>query len=261
MGFSVWSIQGGVGPRPYDPAACPCKRRYPACLRTQRRFALIDRQICSGATIPDRARRPCPETAWHAAPRRSYEGKAKILVRGPRARHPGAVISRTTPPPSTPKAAHVRGKGRCSTTGVRVLHGGLNAIGVPDAISSAGSNDASQLIRQVEIHPARVVVRNARPPGPSQSASGSRRAPPPLPGPSLELLLQETTTWADPPALTRAHHRPSAGPASRTCDDMCRLPACAPERFPVRPDAGSASKLVDFKIEIGPRLRTTTTCA
>ena len=91
--------------------------------------------------------------------RQLYEGKAKILFEGP-SRAPWCNISRTTPPPATaPKKGIITGKGVLNNRISEYLMMRLQDIGVPTHFVRR-LNMREQLIREVEIIPLEVVVRN-----------------------------------------------------------------------------------------------------
>ena len=144
--------------------------------------------------------------------RQIYEGKAKILYEGP---EPGTLIQYfkddTTAFDATKKAV-LDGKGVLNNRISEYLMTQLNAIGVPTHFVRR-LNMREQLVREVEIIPLEVVVRNVAA-GSLSKRLGIEEGTA-LPRSIIEYLLQERRA-ARPVGQRGAHHRVRLGLARRT---------------------------------------------
>jgi phosphoribosylaminoimidazole-succinocarboxamide synthase len=143
--------------------------------------------------------------------RRIYEGKAKILYEGP---EPGTLVQHFKDDATAFNAQKkdvIDGKGVLNNRISEFIFNQLNAIGVPTHFIRR-MNMREQLIREVEIIPLEIVVRNVAA-GSLAEAAGHRRrhAAAPL---DHRVLLQErrarTIRWSP-----RSMSRPLAGPTRR----------------------------------------------
>ena len=124
--------------------------------------------------------------------RQIYEGKAKILYEGP---EPGTLIQYFKDDATAfnaQKRGTISGKGVINNRISEHIFTALTTIGVPTHFIRR-LNMREQLIRQVEIIPIEVVIRNVAA-GSLASASASRRAPS-CPARSSNIITR-TTRWA-----------------------------------------------------------------
>jgi len=174
-----------------------------------------------------------------------YEGKAKILYEGP---EPGTLVQYFKDDATAfnaEKRATVEGKGVLNNRLSEFFMAGLNAIGVPTHFIRR-LNMREQLIRQVEIIPLEVVVRNVAA-GSISKRLGIEEGTP-LPRPIVEFYFKNDDL-GDP--LVSEEHIIAFGWASQQdMDDMVSL-ALRVNDFLSGLMLGVGIKLVDFKIEIG----------
>ena len=180
------------------------------------------------------------------APRRKkiYEGKAKILYEGP---EPGTLIQyfKDDSAPTVAAPATLEGKGVLNNRLSEFFMNGLTNIGVPNHFIRR-INMREQLIRQVEIIPLEVIVRNF--------AAGSL---------SKRLGLEEGTQLPRPiveysfkndelgdPMVSEEYIIAFGWASQQDLDDIVSL-ALRVNDFLSGVFFGVGIKLVDFKIEIG----------
>ncbi len=174
-----------------------------------------------------------------------YEGKAKILYEGP---EPGTFVQYFKDDATAfnaQKRAKVEGKGVLNNRLSEYFMKGLTQVGIPNHFIKR-INMREQLIRQVEIIPLEVIVRNFA------AGSLSKRLGMPegtaLPRPIVEFCLKDDAL-GDP--LVSEEHIGAFGWASQQdLDDMIAL-ALRVNDFMSGVFMAVGIKLVDFKIEIG----------
>ena len=161
--------------------------------------------------------------------RRIYEGKAKILFEGP---EPGTIVQYFKDDATAfndQKKGTITGKGVLNNRISEYLMTQLGEIGVPTHFIRR-LNMREQLVRQVEIIPLEVVVRNVAA-GSFAKRFGIEEGTQ-LPRSIIEFYLQERRARRSA-GDRRAHHRfrlgHAAGPRRH------RGPDAARQRFPVRP--------------------------
>ncbi len=174
-----------------------------------------------------------------------YEGKAKILYEGP---EPGTFVQYFKDDATAfnaQKKATIEGKGVLNNRLSEFFMNGLNNIGVPTHFIKR-INMREQLIRQVEIIPLEVVVRNFA------AGSISKRLGIPegtaLPRPIVEFYYKDDALGD--PLVTEEHIIAFGWAAQQDLDDMVAL-ALRVNDFMSGIMMGVGIKLVDFKIEIG----------
>lgn len=181
------------------------------------------------------------------APRRKkvYEGKAKILYEGP---EPGTLVQYfkdDTTAGDGAKKEMIDGKGVLNNRLSEFFMNGLNMIGVPTHFIRR-LNMREQLIRQVDIIPLEVVVRNFAA-GSISKRLGIEEGTP-LPRPIVEFYFKNDELH-DP--LVSEEHIIAFGWASQQdLDDMVAL-ALRVNDFMSGIMMGVGIRLIDFKIEIG----------
>jgi len=174
-----------------------------------------------------------------------YEGKAKILYEGP---EPGTLIQYFkddgSAVPAQPHAA-VEGKGVLNNRLSEFFMAGLNSIGVPTHFIRT-LNMREQLVRQVEILPLEVIVRNYAA-GSMAKRLGIDEGTQ-LPRPIIEFCYKDDKL-GDP--LVPEEYIVAFGWATQQdLDDIVSL-ALRVNDFLSGVMYGVGIKLVDFKIEIG----------
>ena len=181
------------------------------------------------------------------APRRKkiYEGKAKILYEGT---EPGTLIQYFKDDATAfnaQKKATIEGKGVLNNRLSEFFMNGLTNIGVPNHFIRR-INMREQLIRQVEIIPLEVVVRNRA------AGSLSKRLGIPegqvLPRPIVEFYYKDDKLGD--PMVTEEHIAAFGWAGQQDMDDMVAL-ALRVNDFLSGVFIGVGIRLVDFKIEIG----------
>ncbi|WOI55102.1 phosphoribosylaminoimidazolesuccinocarboxamide synthase [Palleronia sp. LCG004] len=174
-----------------------------------------------------------------------YEGKAKILYEGP---EPGTFVQYFKDDATAfnaEKKATIDGKGVLNNRLSEFFMKGLAQIGVPTHFIKR-INMREQLIRQVEIIPLEVIVRNFA--AGSMSTRLGLAEGTALPRPIVEFCLKDDKL-GDP--LVSEEHILAFGWASQQdLDDMISL-ALRVNDFMSGIMLGVGIKLVDFKIEIG----------
>ena len=181
------------------------------------------------------------------APRRKkvYEGKAKILYEGP---EPGTLVQYFKDDATAfnaEKKAVIEGKGVLNNRLSEFFMTGLMQIGVPTHFIKR-LNMREQLIRQVEIIPLEVIVRNVAA-GTIAKRLGLEEGTP-LPRPIIEFCYKDDAL-GDP--LVSEEHIAAFGWASQQdLDDMVSM-ALRVNDFMSGLMLAVGIRLVDFKIEIG----------
>ena len=174
-----------------------------------------------------------------------YEGKAKILYEGP---EPGTLVQYFKDDATAFNAQKrdvIEGKGVLNNRLSEFFMTGLNEIGVPTHFIRR-INMREQLIRQVEIIPLEVVVRNRA------AGSLSKRLGIPegqvLPRPIVEFYYKDDKLGD--PMVTEEHIAAFGWAGQQDMDDMVAL-ALRVNDFLSGVFIGVGIRLVDFKIEIG----------
>ena len=174
-----------------------------------------------------------------------YEGKAKILYEGP---EPGTFIQYFKDDATAYNAEKrdvIDGKGVLNNRISEHIMGALNSIGVPTHFIRR-LNMREQLIRQVEIVPIEVVVRNVA------AGSLSKRLGidegEPLPRPIVEFYYKDDALGD--PMVTEEHIIAFNWANQQDIDDMIAL-ALRVNDFLSGLMLGVGIKLIDFKIECG----------
>jgi phosphoribosylaminoimidazole-succinocarboxamide synthase len=177
--------------------------------------------------------------------RRIYEGKAKILYEGP---EPGTIVQYFKDDASAfnnQKKGTITGKGVINNRISEYLMTRLNEIGVPTHFIRR-LNMREQLVRQVEIIPLEVVVRNV--------AAGSLAQRFGIPeGQALPRSILEFYYKNDQlgdPMVTEAHITAFGWATPQDIDDIVAL-ALRVNDFLSGLFLGIGIKLIDFKIEFG----------
>ena len=174
-----------------------------------------------------------------------YEGKAKILYEGP---EPGTFIQYFKDDATAYNAEKrdvIDGKGVLNNRISEHIMGALNSIGVPTHFIRR-LNMREQLIRQVEIIPVEIVVRNVA------AGSLSKRLGidegEPLPRPIVEFYYKDDALGD--PLVTEEHIIAFNWAQQQDIDDMIAL-ALRVNDFLSGLMLGVGIRLVDFKIECG----------
>jgi phosphoribosylaminoimidazole-succinocarboxamide synthase len=174
-----------------------------------------------------------------------YEGKAKILYEGP---EPGTLVQYFKDDATAfnaQKKATIEGKGVLNNRLSEFFMTGLNAIGVPTHFIKR-INMREQLIRQVEIIPLEVVVRNVA--AGSMSKRLGIEEGTQLPRPIIEFYFKDDALGD--PLVTEEHIIAFGWASQQDLDDMVAL-ALRVNDFLSGVMLAVGIKLVDFKIEIG----------
>ncbi|RDC73486.1 phosphoribosylaminoimidazolesuccinocarboxamide synthase [Rhodovulum sp. 12E13] len=174
-----------------------------------------------------------------------YEGKGKVLYEGP---EPGTFVQYFKDDATAFNAEKhdvIEGKGVLNNRLSEFFMSGLNAIGVPTHFIKR-INMREQLIRQVEIIPLEVVVRNVA------AGSFSKRLGidegEPLPRPIVEFYYKDDALGD--PLVTEEHILAFGWAGQQDLDDMVAL-ALRVNDFLSGALLGVGIRLIDFKIEIG----------
>jgi len=174
-----------------------------------------------------------------------YEGKAKILYEGP---EPGTLVQYFKDDATAfnaEKKAVIEGKGVLNNRLSEFFMTGLQSIGVPTHFIKR-LNMREQLIRQVEIIPLEVIVRNFAAGSMAKRLGMEEGAP--LPRPIIEFSYKDDKL-GDP--LVPEEYIIAFGWASQQdLDDIVAL-ALRVNDFMSGVMHGVGIKLIDFKIEIG----------
>ena len=174
-----------------------------------------------------------------------YEGKAKILYEGP---EPGTFVQYFKDDATAFNAQKkdvIEGKGVLNNRLSEFFMTGLNQIGVPTHFIKR-INMREQLIRQVEIIPLEVVVRNFAA-GSLSTRLGIAEGTA-LPRPIVEFYLKDDSLGD--PLVTEEHVIAFGWAAQQDLDDMVAL-ALRVNDFMSGCMMAVGIRLVDFKIEIG----------
>ena len=174
-----------------------------------------------------------------------YEGKAKILFEGP---EPGTIIQYFKDDATAfnnQKKAVLEGKGVLNNRISEFIMTGLERIGVPTHFIRR-LNMREQLIRQVEIIPVEIVVRNIAA-GSLSKRLGIEEGEP-LPRPIVEFYYKDDALGD--PMVTEEHIIAFNWANQQDIDDMIAL-ALRVNDFLSGLMLGVGIKLVDFKIECG----------
>ena len=174
-----------------------------------------------------------------------YEGKAKVLYEGP---EPGTFVQYFKDDATAfnaEKKAVIEGKGVLNNRLSEFFMTGLTAIGVPSHFIKR-LNMREQLIRQVEIIPLELVVRNVAAGSISKRLGIAEGTP--LPRPIIEFYYKDDDLGD---TIVSEEHILAFGWAThQDLDDMVAL-AVRVNDFMSGLLLGVGIKLVDFKIEIG----------
>lgn len=177
-----------------------------------------------------------------------YEGKAKILYEGP---EPGTLVQyfkdEGTPMPSASPGnpAQPEGKGVLNNRLSEFFMTGLNSIGVPTHFIRR-INMREQLVREAEIIPLEVVVRNF-----AAGELSTRLGIPegtPLPRPIVEYYYKEPRL--NSPMVSEEHIFAFGWAAQQDMDDIVAL-ALRVNDFLSGVMMGVGIRLADFRIEVG----------
>jgi len=174
-----------------------------------------------------------------------YEGKAKIIYEGP---EPGTVVQYFKDDATAfnaEKHAVIEGKGVLNNRLSEHFMTGLNAIGVPTHFIRR-LNMREQLVKQVEIIPLEVVVRNIAAGSMSKRLGIDEGTL--LPRPIVEFYYKDDSL--DDPLVTEEHAIAFGWATQHDLDEMVSL-ALRVNDFLSGIMFGIGIKLVDFKIEIG----------
>ena len=174
-----------------------------------------------------------------------YEGKAKILYEGP---EPGTLVQYFKDDATAfnaEKKAVIDGKGVLNNRLSEFFMTGLVRIGVPTHFIRR-LNMREQLIRQVEIIPLEVIVRNFAA-GSMAKRLGMEEGTP-LPSPIVEFSYKDDSLGE--PLVTEEYIIAFGWATQQDLDDMIAL-ALRVNDFMAGVMHGVGIKLVDFKIEIG----------
>jgi len=174
-----------------------------------------------------------------------YEGKAKVLYEGP---EPGTLVQYFKDDATAfnaEKRAVIDGKGVLNNRLSEFFMAGLNAIGVPTHFIRR-INMREQLIRQVEMIPLEVVVRNIAA-GSLSKRLGIEEGTP-LPRPIVEFYYKDD--GLGDPMVSEEHITAFGWASQQDLDDMVAL-ALRVNDFVSGVMLGVGIRLVDFKIEIG----------
>ena len=174
-----------------------------------------------------------------------YEGKGKVLYEGP---EPGTFVQYFKDDATAFNAEKhdvIEGKGVLNNRLSEFFMSGLNAIGVPTHFIKR-INMREQLIRQVEMIPLEVVVRNIAA-GAFSKRLGIDEGEP-LPRPIVEFYYKDDALGD--PLVTEEHILAFGWAGQQDLDDMVAL-ALRVNDFLSGVLLGVGIRLVDFKIEIG----------
>ena len=174
-----------------------------------------------------------------------YEGKAKILYEGP---EPGTIVQYFKDDATAfnaEKRSVIDGKGVLNNRLSEFFMVGLNSIGVPTHFLKR-LNMREQLVRQCEIIPLEVIVRNFAA-GTMSKRLGIEEGTP-LPRPIVEYCYKDDKLGD--PLVTEEHIAAFGWASQQDMDDILSL-ALRVNDFMSGLMYGVGIKLVDFKIEIG----------
>jgi len=174
-----------------------------------------------------------------------YEGKAKILYEGP---EPGTLIAHFKDDATAfnnKKMATLEGKGVLNNRISEFIMSHLNAVGVPTHFIRR-LNMREQLVREVEIIPLEVVVRNVAA-GSIAQRFGLQEGEP-LPRSIVEFYYKEDSL--NDPMVAEEHITAFNWATTQEIDDMLAL-ALRVNDFVSGLFAGAGIRLIDFKVEFG----------
>ncbi len=174
-----------------------------------------------------------------------YEGKAKILYEGP---EPGTLIAHFKDDATAfnnKKHATLEGKGVLNNRISEFIMSHLNAIGVPTHFIRR-LNMREQLVREVEIIPLEVVVRNVAA-GSIAQRFGLNEGDA-LPRSIVEFYYKDDAL--NDPMVAEEHITAFNWASTQEIDDMIAL-ALRVNDFVSGLFAGAGIRLIDFKIEFG----------
>ncbi|PRY94984.1 phosphoribosylaminoimidazole-succinocarboxamide synthase [Hasllibacter halocynthiae] len=174
-----------------------------------------------------------------------YEGKAKILYEGP---EPGTYVQYFKDDATAfnaEKRETIEGKGVLNNRLSEHFMTGLQSIGVPTHFIRR-LNMREQLIRQVEMIPLEVIVRNYA--AGSMSKRLGLKEGEALPRPIVEFCLKDDALGD--PLVTEEHIAAFGWATQQDMDDMIAL-ALRVNDFLSGMMLGVGIRLIDFKIEIG----------
>ncbi|MEL6564053.1 MAG: phosphoribosylaminoimidazolesuccinocarboxamide synthase [Pseudomonadota bacterium] len=174
-----------------------------------------------------------------------YEGKAKILYEGP---EPGTIVQYFKDDATAYNAQKkdvIEGKGVLNNRLSEFFMTGLNQIGVPTHFLKR-LNMREQLVRQVEIIPLEVIVRNYAA-GTMSERLGIEEGTQ-LPRPIVEYCYKDDSLGD--PLVTEEHIAAFGWASQQDMDDMVSL-ALRVNDFLSGVMMAVGIRLVDFKIEIG----------
>ncbi|WP_340109125.1 phosphoribosylaminoimidazolesuccinocarboxamide synthase [Pikeienuella sp. HZG-20] len=174
-----------------------------------------------------------------------YEGKAKILYEGP---EPGTYIQYFKDDATAFNAEKhdvIEGKGVLNNRISEHIMGALNSIGVPTHFIRR-LNMREQLIRQVEIIPIEIVVRNVAAGSLSKRLGIAEGEP--LPRPIIEFYYKDD--GLGDPMVTEEHIIAFNWASQQDLDDIIAL-ALRVNDFLTGLMLGVGIRLIDFKIECG----------
>jgi len=177
-----------------------------------------------------------------------YEGKAKILYEGP---EPGTLVQyfkdEGTPMPSAPlvSPAQAEGKGVLNNRLSEFFMTGLNSIGVPTHFIRR-INMREQLVREAEIIPLEIVVRNFAA-GELTTRLGIPEGTA-LPRPIVEYYYKEPRL--NSPMVSEEHIFAFGWASQQDLDDIVAL-ALRVNDFLSGVMLGIGIRLADFRIEVG----------
>ena len=177
--------------------------------------------------------------------RRIYEGKAKVLYEGP---EPGTLIQHFKDDATAfnnKKHAQIEGKGVLNNRISEYIFVKLGEIGVPTHFMRR-LNMREQLIREVEIIPIEVVVRNVAA-GSLAKRIGLEEGTP-LPRSIIEFYYKNDEL--DDPMVSEEHITAFGWATPHEIDEIMGL-ALRVNDFMVGLFLGAGIRLVDFKIEFG----------
>ncbi|HSR71207.1 MAG TPA: phosphoribosylaminoimidazolesuccinocarboxamide synthase [Kiloniellales bacterium] len=177
--------------------------------------------------------------------RRIYEGKAKVLFEGPQ---PGTLVQYFKDDATAfnnKKRGTITGKGVLNNRISEFLMLRLAEIGVPTHFVRR-LNMREQLIREVEIIPLEVVVRNVAAGSLAQRLGLEEGAP--LPRPILEYYLKNDELGD--PMVSEEHINAFGWASNQDLDDIVHL-ALRVNDFLSGLFLGVGLRLVDFKLEFG----------
>jgi len=177
--------------------------------------------------------------------RRIYEGKAKILYEGP---EPGTLVQHFKDDATAfNKKKHeiIDGKGVLNNRISEYIFNHLNAIGIPTHFIKR-LNMREQLIREVEIIPLEVVVRNVAAGSLSKRLGIDEGTP--LPRSIIEFYYKKDEL--DDPMVSEEHITAFGWASPQEIDDMMTL-AIRVNDFLSGLFVSVGIRLVDFKIECG----------